>query len=234
MNKESLVDIIDYTLLSPVATKKSIAYFCEETLSYGFKTVFVNPIYVSYAKELLEESEVKIGVPIGFSLGGATTKIKVAETLEAIQNGAREIDMLINLGALKSEGYSIVKYDIQEVVKASQGLVTKVIIETGLLTREEKIIACNLIMEAGADFVKTATGFNGGGATIEDVALLRSVVGTAFGVKAAGGIKSYEDAVAVVKAGANRIGTSNALQIILGDNYHVHSLNHKNQPIAGY
>jgi len=207
MKKEELVEIIDYTLLNPIATKENITDFCKETLKYGFKTVFVNPYYVSYAHDLLK----------GFSLGGATTKVKVAETLDAIKNGAREIDMLINLGALKSKEYSIVKYDIQEVVKASQGLITKVIIETALLTREEKIIACNLIMEGEANFVKTATGFNGGGATVEDVILLRSTVGKNFGVKAAGGIKSYEDAVAIVKAGANRIGTSNAIKIITGN-----------------
>jgi len=217
MNKDNLVDIIDYTLLSPVATKRNIADFCKETLQYGFKAVFVNPVYVSYANDLLKENNVKVGVPIGFSLGGATTKIKVAETLDAIKNGAREIDMLINLGALKSKEYSIVKYDIQEVVKASQGLITKVIIETSLLTREEKIIACNLVMEGEADFVKTATGFNGGGATVEDVILLRSIVGNDFGVKAAGGIRSYEDAVNIVKAGATRIGTSNAIQILTGN-----------------
>ncbi|MDF2635006.1 MAG: Deoxyribose-phosphate aldolase [Pelosinus sp.] len=217
MKKEELVEIIDYTLLNPIATKENITDFCKETLKYGFKTVFVNPYYVSYANDLLKGNDVKVGVPIGFSLGGATTKVKVAETLDAIKNGAREIDMLINLGALKSKEYSIVKYDIQEVVKASQGLIAKVIIETALLTREEKIIACNLIMEGEANFVKTATGFNGGGATVEDVILLRSTVGKNFGVKAAGGIKSYEDAVAIVKAGANRIGTSNAIKIITGN-----------------
>ena len=216
MNKEILINMIDYTLLNPIAAKENIRNFCEETLKYGFKTVFVNPYYVSYANDLLKEHDVKVGVPIGFSLGGATTKVKVTETLDAIKNGAKEIDMLINLGALKSKEYSVVKSDIQEVVKTAQGLITKVIIETGLLTKEEKIIACNLIVEAGANFVKTATGFNGGGATVEDVALLRAVVGNDFGVKAAGGIRSYEDAINIIKAGANRIGTSNAIQIITG------------------
>lgn len=214
MNKEALIEIIDYTLLNPIATKEHIQVFCQETITHGFKTVFINPYYVSLANQLLKDHDVKVGVPIGFSLGGATTKVKVVETIDAIQNGAREIDMLINLGALKSKEYNLVKYDIEEVVKASQGLVTKVIIETALLTQEEKIIACNLIREAGADFVKTATGFNGGGATVEDVALLRSVVGKDFGVKAAGGIRSYDDAINIIKAGANRIGTSNALSII--------------------
>lgn len=216
MEQKKLVEIIDYTLLNPVATRENIADFCKEALQYGFKTIFVNPYYVSYANELLKGNNIKVGVPIGFSLGGATTKVKVAETLDAIKNGAQEIDMLMNLGALKSKEYNIVRYDIQEVMKASQGLVSKVIIETALLTREEKITACNLIMEAGAHFVKTATGFNGGGATVEDVALLRAVAGENLGIKAAGGIRSYEDAVNLVKAGASRIGTSNAITIITG------------------
>ncbi|AJQ28675.1 deoxyribose-phosphate aldolase [Pelosinus fermentans] len=216
MIQEALIEMIDYTLLNPIATKEHIQIFCQETITHGFKTVFVNPYYVSFANQLLKDHNIKVGVPIGFSLGGATTKVKVAETVDAIDNGAKEIDMLINLGALKSKEYNIVKHDIAEVVKASQGLVTKVIIETALLTQEEKKIACNLIREAGADFVKTATGFNGGGATVEDVVLLRSVVGKDFGVKAAGGIRTYDDAIKIVQAGANRIGTSNAIAIISG------------------
>ncbi|SKC83427.1 deoxyribose-phosphate aldolase [Maledivibacter halophilus] len=216
MDKEKLVDIIDYTLLKPTATRDDIRRFCETTKKYKFKTVFVNPFYVSYANELLKNANVKVGVPIGFSLGGATTKTKVTETIEAIKNGAKEIDMLINLGALKSKEYDIVKHDIEEVVKASSGLITKVIIETALLTEEEKITSCKLIMEAGANYVKTATGFNGGGATVEDVKLLRSAVGEEFGVKAAGGIRTLKDAEAVIEAGANRIGTSGAVAIISG------------------
>ncbi len=209
--------MIDYTLLSPTATKTDIKEFCEETIANGFQTVFVNPYYVSYAHSLLAEHQIKVGVPIGFSLGGATTFVKVEETKEAIRNGATEIDMLINLGALKSGEYAVVKEDIAEVVKAANGLTTKVIIETALLTDEEKIAATELIIEAGADFVKTATGFNGGGATIADVKLLRSVAGAEIGVKAAGGIKTYQDAVNIVAAGANRIGASGAVAIINGD-----------------
>ena len=216
MTKQQLIDMIDYTILTPTATKDDITKFCNETIEHGFKTVFVNPYYVLHAVELLSPHNIKVGVPIGFSLGGATTNTKVAETKEAIQNGATEIDMLINLGALKSKEFDVVKNDIAQVVKASNGLTTKVIIETALLTNEEKVIACNLIMEAGADFVKTATGFNGGGATVEDVQLLRSVVGKDFGVKAAGGVRTYEDAVAIIEAGANRIGTSGAIAIISG------------------
>lgn len=216
MTTQQIIDMIDYTLLTPTATKDDITAFCNETIEHGFNTVFVNPYYVKHAVELLSPHNIKVGVPIGFSLGGATTHTKVTETKEAIQNGATEIDMLINLGALKSKEFDVVRDDIAAVVKASEGLTTKVIIETALLTNEEKIIACKLIMEAGADFVKTATGFNGGGATVEDVQLLRSVVGKDFGVKAAGGVRTYEDAVNIIKAGANRIGTSGAIAIISG------------------
>ena len=214
--KKKITEMIDYTLLKPTATKEDIAKFCQETIDYGFTTVFVNPYYVKYAVELLSPHGIKVGVPIGFSLGGATTNTKVAETKEAIENGAEEIDMLINLGALKSKEFDVVKNDIAEVVKAANGLTTKVIIETALLTREEKIAACQLIVEAGADYVKTATGFNGGGATVEDVKLLRSIVGPDIGVKAAGGVRTFEDAVRIVEAGANRIGTSGAIAIVTG------------------
>lgn len=216
MDKQDLINIIDYTFLKPTASKEDIFSFCSETIEHGFKTVFVNPYYVSYAHSLLSPHNIKVGVPIGFSLGGATTHTKVEETKEAIKNGAEEIDMLINLGALKSKEFDVVRNDISEVVKASEGLLVKVIIETALLTEEEKITAANLIVEAGADFVKTATGFNGGGATVEDVQLLRSVVGEGFGVKAAGGVRNYEDALTIIKAGANRIGASGAIDIISG------------------
>lgn len=216
MDKQQLIDIIDYTLLTPTATKEEIKAFCEETIEYGFKTVFVNPYYVSYAHSLLDPHGIKVGVPIGFSLGGATTHVKVEETKEAIKNGATEIDMLVNLGALKSGEYDVVRDDIAAVVKAAGGLTTKVIIETALLTDEEKVKVTELIIEAGADFVKTATGFNGGGATVEDVKLLKSVAGDKIQVKAAGGVKTYEDAVNIVEAGATRIGASGAVAIISG------------------
>ncbi|SDQ16406.1 deoxyribose-phosphate aldolase [Virgibacillus salinus] len=216
MDKQKLTDIIDYTLLNPTVSRADIKAFCQETIEYGFKTVFVNPYYVPYAYELLSPHNIKVGVPIGFSLGGATTKTKVAETKEAIENGTEEIDMLINLGALKSQEYDVVRQDIAEVVNASKGLTTKVIIETALLTENEKVKAAKLIVEAGADFVKTATGFNGGGATVEDVKLLRSVVGPDFGVKAAGGVRTYDDAIAIVEAGADRIGASGAIAIVTG------------------
>ncbi|MGP4106010.1 deoxyribose-phosphate aldolase [Virgibacillus sp. L01] len=216
MDKQKLTNIIDYTLLNPTVSKEDIKAFCQETIEYGFKTVFVNPYYVPYAYELLSPHNIKVGVPIGFSLGGATTKTKVAETKEAIQNGAEEIDMLISLGAMKSQEFDVVRDDITEVVNASEGLTTKVIIETALLTDDEKVKAAKLIVEAGADFVKTATGFNGAGATVEDVKLLRSVVGSDFGVKAAGGVRTYDDAIAIVEAGADRIGASGAIEIVTG------------------
>lgn len=216
MDKQTLINMIDYTLLKPTTTKDDITQFCQETIEYGFKTVFVNPYYVKYAYEMLKDHNVAVGAPIGFSLGGATTPVKVVETKDAIQNGATEIDMLINLGALKSGEYDVVQHDISEVVKQAGDLTTKVIIETALLTDEEKVTACKLIQEAGADFVKTATGFNGGGATVEDVNLLRKTVGPDFGVKAAGGVKTFNDAVNIVEAGADRIGASGAIAIITG------------------
>lgn len=216
VNQQELIAIIDYTLLRPGASKADLKKFCDETIEYGFRTVFVNPYYVPYACSLLSPYGIKVGAPIGFSLGGATTHVKVEETEEAIQNGAEEIDMLINLGALKSREYDVVKNDIAEVVKASKGYTTKVIIEAGLLTDEEKITATRLVIEAGADFVKTSTGFNGGGASVKDIQLLRSIAGNKIGIKAAGGIKTYEDAVNMVKAGADRIGASSAIAIING------------------
>lgn len=217
MSKQEILEIIDYTLLKPTATRDDIKAFCEETIKYGFKTVFVNPYWVSYAHSLLSPHNIKVGVPIGFSLGGATTHVKVEETKEAIKNGAEEIDMLINIGALKSGDYDVVRDDIAAVVKAAGGLTTKVIIETFLLTDEEKVKATELIAEAGADFVKTATGFNGGGATVEDVKLLHKTANGRIQVKAAGGVKTMEDAIKIVEAGATRIGASGAVAIIQGE-----------------
>lgn len=214
MNKEAMLAVLDSTLLRPTVSRTDIKTFCEDTIQYGFKTVFVNPYWIPYAVKLLSPHSIKVGAPIGFSLGGATTHTKVAETAEAIENGAAEIDMLINLGALKSKEYDAVKGDIAAVVKAASGHLTKVIIETALLSKEEKVTACKIIMEAGADYVKTATGFNGGGATIEDIKLLKSVTGDSLKIKAAGGIRSWQDACAMLEAGASRLGTSNAVKII--------------------
>lgn len=210
-----LIELLDYTLLKPTANKIDLDLFCRESIQNGFKTVFVQPYWVPYVFAQLAEFGIKVGAPIGFSLGGMRTKIKVAETLDCIKHGAAEIDMLINIGALKSQDYMAVKIDIAEVVKAAQGLTTKVIIEAGLLNREEKIAACNIIMAAGADFVKTSTGFNGSGATIDDVKLIKSIVGDNLQIKAAGGICTKQDVMAMLEAGASRIGTSNAVSIVL-------------------
>jgi len=217
MNQEAVLAVLDSTLLKPTASRTDITIFCEETIQYGFKTVFVNPYWIPYAVKLLSPHGIKVGAPIGFSLGGATTHTKIAETAEAIENGAVEIDMLINLGALKSREYNVVKQDITAVVHTARGNLTKVIIETALLSQEEKVAACKIIMEAGADYVKTATGFNGGGATIEDIKLLKSVTGNSIKIKAAGGIRSWQDACAMLDAGASRLGTSNAVKIITGE-----------------
>jgi len=217
MNQEAVLAVLDSTLLKPTASRTDITIFCEETIQYGFKTVFVNPYGIPYAVKLLSPHGIKVGAPIGFSLGGATTHTKIAETAEAIENGAVEIDMLINLGALKSREYNVVKQDITAVVHTARGNLTKVIIETALLSQEEKVAACKIIMEAGADYVKTATGFNGGGATIEDIKLLKSVTGNSIKIKAAGGIRSWQDACAMLDAGASRLGTSNAVKIITGE-----------------
>lgn len=217
MKKSDLIKIIDYTLLHPTASKSDIESFLQEVVDYGFKTIFVQPYYVPFAVNWLAEHDVKVGVPVGFSLGGATTHVKVEETKEAIRNGAKEIDMLVNLGALKSGDYQTVETDIASVVETANGLNTKVIIETALLNEEEKINVTECIIRAGADFVKTATGFNGGGATVEDVRLLNEIGKGKIQVKAAGGIKTYEDALAIIDAGATRIGSSGAVQITRGE-----------------
>ncbi|WP_017797930.1 deoxyribose-phosphate aldolase [Oceanobacillus kimchii] len=217
MEKSDLIKIIDYTLLHPTSSKSEIESFVQEVVDYGFKTIFVQLYYVPFAVNWLAEHDVKVGVPVGFSLGGATTHVKVEETKEAIRNGAEEIDMLVNLGALKSGDYQTVEADIASVVEAANGLNTKVIIETALLNQEEKVNVTECIIRAGADFVKTATGFNGGGATVEDVRLLNELGKGKIQVKAAGGIKTYEDALAIIDAGATRIGSSGAVQIIRGE-----------------
>ncbi|RFA34790.1 deoxyribose-phosphate aldolase [Virgibacillus dokdonensis] len=213
MNRREFISYMDYTLLTPTATKERIKSFCEEAIAFGFNTVFVNPYYASYARFLLHAHEIKVGIPVGFSLGGAVTSVKVEEAKQGIKDGAQELDMLMNLSAFKSKEFDVVKRDIQEVVHVANGLTTKVIIETALLTKEEKILATVLIIESGADFVKTSTGFNGG-ATIDDVRLLRSIAKDDIGIKAAGGIKTYHDAIQMIKAGASRIGSSNAIALV--------------------
>lgn len=208
---------IDHTLLKPDATKDQIENLIEEAKEYDFASVCVNPTWVSLAAEALKATDVKVCTVIGFPLGATTPAVKAFETQNAIQNGADEIDMVINVGALKSQNLDLVKEDIAEVVEASGDKLVKVIIETCLLTDEEKVTACRLAQEAGADFVKTSTGFSTGGATVADIALMRKTVGDSMGVKASGGARSYEDAKSFIEAGANRIGASSGIAIMKGE-----------------
>ena len=208
---------IDHTLLKQDATENQIDCLLSEAREYDFASVCVNPIWVKYAQKGLEGSDVKVCTVVGFPLGATTPAVKAFETKEAIQNGADEIDMVINVGALKSGNLALVESDICAVVEASGDKLVKVIIETCLLTDQEKVLACQLSQKAGADFVKTSTGFSTGGATIADVKLMRETVGPDMGVKAAGGARSYADALAFVEAGATRIGTSAGVVILKGE-----------------
>lgn len=217
MNKENLARMIDHTILKADATEEAVRKICEEALKYNFASVCINPANIPLTAQLLRGSEVKVCTVIGFPLGANSTAVKAFETEDAIKNGAQEVDMVINIGKLKSKDYDYVKEDIQAVVKAAKSkALTKVIIETSLLTDEEKVIACRLSKEAGADFVKTSTGFSTGGATPEDIRLMRETVGPEMGVKASGGVRSNEDAVKVIEAGATRIGASASIAICEG------------------
>ncbi|HFI0601642.1 TPA: deoxyribose-phosphate aldolase [Streptococcus suis] len=207
---------IDHTILKPESTEQQVAKIIEEAKEYDFASVCVNPTWVAYAAKRLAGTEVKVCTVIGFPLGANTPAVKAFETKDAIANGADEIDMVINIGALKSQNYDLVLEDIQAVVEASGDKLVKVIIETCLLTDEEKVKACQLSQEAGADFVKTSTGFSTGGATVVDVALMRQTVGPDMGVKASGGARTYEDALAFIEAGATRIGASSGVAIMNG------------------
>lgn len=216
ISRSQLAKMVDSTLLKPPATKDDIEKLCREAEKHGFGCVCVNPIYVSLATKLLKGTEVKVCSVIGFPFGSTLPEVKVFEARRAVEDGAREVDMVINIGALKSGDHGTVKQDIEMVVDLKRlysDLIVKVIIEAGYLTREEKVMACRLVKEAGADFVKTSTGIVGG-ATIEDVQLMRKTVGSDMGVKAAGGIRTLKDALAMIEAGANRIGTSSAVAII--------------------
>ncbi len=219
VSREQLAKIIDSTLVRATATKRDVEKLCKEAIKYSFGCVVVNPVYVKLASFLLRNSNIKVCSTVGFPFGVALPEIKALEAIKAVEDGASELDMVINLSALKSGDYELVKKDIAAVVdvkRLSSDLLVKVIIETSQLTTEEKITACKIAKEAGADFVKTSTGLFGKGATVEDVKLMRQVVGKAMGVKAAGGIRTYADAVVMIEAGANRIGTSTAAAIIEG------------------
>lgn len=207
---------IDHTLLKPEATRVQIDKIIEEAKDFNFKSICINPTHVKYAAQLLGNSDVLVCTVIGFPLGATTTKSKVFEAEDAINNGASEVDMVINIGALKDGRYEEVQKDIEGVVAAANGKTVKVIIETCLLTDDEKVKACELSKAAGADFVKTSTGFAGGGATPQDVKLMKDTVGDALEVKASGGVRNLEDFNNMIEAGATRIGASAGVQIIQG------------------
>ena len=212
----AIAQLIDHTLLKPEATREQIDRLCHEALEYHFASVCVNPTHISRCAELLRESDVKVCTVVGFPLGATTTAVKADETRQAIDDGPTEIDNVINVGALKTGDFDPVQADIAAVVDTAHaaGALVKVIIETALLSDEEKAAACRLAQAAGAEFVKTSTGFGPGGATVEDVALMRHVVGPEMGVKASGGVRNYADVQAMVAAGATRIGASAGVAIV--------------------
>ena len=213
-----LAKYIDHTMLKPDVTKDEIDLLCDEALEYGFASVCINPFWVKRSAERLRGSDVKVCTVIGFPLGATTTQNKAMEARRALRDGAREVDMVINVGALKSGMNDAVRKDIEQVVDAAHeaGAICKVILETALLTDEEKVIASALAKQAKADYVKSSTGFGGGGATVYDVALMRETVGPDMGVKASGGVRTLEDAEDMIAAGATRIGASAGVQIVSG------------------
>ncbi|WP_410982164.1 deoxyribose-phosphate aldolase [Bacillus cereus] len=214
----NIAKLIDHTVLKPNSTKEDVTKVIEEAKEYNFASVCINPTWVKFAAEELAGHDVDVCTVIGFPLGANTTETKVFETKDVIAKGATEVDMVINVGALKDGDNEFVENDIREVVQAAKGkALVKVIIETCLLTDEEKVRACELSVKAGADFVKTSTGFSTGGATTEDIALMRKTVGPDVGVKASGGVRTREDAEKMVAAGASRVGASASVAIVLND-----------------
>ena len=211
---ENIAKLIDHTLLKPTATKTQLIKLCAEAKEYGFASVCVNPTNVTFCVEQLKASNVPVCTVIGFPLGATSTLAKFAEVKHSLQDGATEFDMVINIGALKDGDYETVHSDIYTVVKAAEGNIVKVIIETCLLTDDEKIAACTIAKKAGAHFVKTSTGFSTGGATVEDIKLMRATVGEKMGVKASGGIKTLADVETMIEAGATRIGASAGVEIV--------------------
>lgn len=206
--------LIDHTMLRAYATEVDIRELCEEALQYNFATVTVNPAWVSFCAKKLAGTPVGVNACIAFPLGATTAQMKVEEARDAVRNGATEIDMVINVGALKSGYPSFVEKEIAALVKAVGGVPVKVILECSYLTRDEKVAVCEMSKRAGATYVKTATGFGNGGATVEDVQLMKATVGDTLGVKAAGGIRTFGDAMAMLRAGASRIGTSAGIEIL--------------------
>lgn len=212
--KYELAHWIDHTLLKPDATEGQITNICKEAIEYGFASVCVNPTWISLAYKLLRGHSPKVCTVVGFPLGGTFPEVKAMETRLALEKGADEIDMVINIGALKSADYELVERDIRGVVRAAGRHIVKVILETCLLSDEEKVKASAIAQRAGANFIKTSTGFSSGGATVKDVALMRKVVGPQMGVKASGGVRTYEEACKMVEAGATRIGASASVAIV--------------------
>ena len=209
--------MIDHTILKPEATEAAVQKIIDEAKEYNFFSVCINPCWVAFASEQLADTDVAVCTVIGFPLGANTPEVKAYEAADAIKNGANEVDMVINIGALKSQQYDYVRQDIQGVVDAAKGkALVKVIIETALLTDEEKVKSCELAKEAGADFVKTSTGFSTGGAKVADIRLMRETVGPDMGVKASGGVHNAEEALAMIEAGATRIGASTGVAIVSG------------------
>lgn len=209
--------MIDHTILKPEATEAAVQKIIDEAKEYNFFSVCINPCWVAFASEQLADTDVAVCTVIGFPLGANTPEVKAYEAADAIKNGANEVDMVINIGALKSQQYDHVRQDIQGIVDAAKGkALVKVIIETALLTDEEKVKACELAKEAGADFVKTSTGFSTGGAKVADIRLMRETVGPDMGVKASGGVHNAYEALAMIEAGATRIGASTGVAIVSG------------------
>ena len=208
---------IDHTVLKADTSKDKVQQIIDEAIQYDFMSVCINPTWVSFAAKQLATTDVKVCTVIGFPLGANTSAVKAFEAADAIKHGADEVDMVINIGAAKDGDWDLVESDIQAVVDASGDVLTKVIIETSLLTDEEKIKACQAAVRAGADFVKTSTGFSTAGATVADIALMRQTVGPDLGVKASGGVRSIADAQAMIEAGATRLGTSNGVDIMKGN-----------------
>lgn len=213
MSSWNLPALIDHTILRPDATKADVLRLCREARDCGFTVIFVPPCYVDEAVEAVAGTTIRVGIPIGFPLGGHSTKAKVVEAVEAVAHGAHVLDMVLNVSGLKSGAHDSVRADIVEVVRATPNVEHKVILETCYLTQEEKRTACHLVVEAGADYVKTSTGFGPAGATVEDVRLLKETVAGRVKVKASGGIRDWTTTLAMLEAGADRIGTSAGLKI---------------------
>jgi deoxyribose-phosphate aldolase len=210
----NLPTLIDHTVLRPDATKSEVLRLCQEAREFGFVVIFVPPCYIYEAVEAVVGTRIRVGIPIGFPLGGHTTAAKIAEAIEGVTRGAKILDMVINVSRLKSGDYDVVRTDMTEVVKATAGVEHKVILETCYLTRGEKITACRLAVEAGMDYVKTSTGFAAAGATVEDVKLMKDAVAGRAKVKASGGIRDWKTTLTMLEAGADRIGTSASLAIM--------------------